>query len=165
MANEPVGRQVQVKSKFHSAAITPGGVDRRVATQAAEKTVSDMQGAVRLQMGRNLDPLVRQLRRWEQLDPAAIADVTGSAAAVRDLAGLVNQHLVTEVAMYTFDCLDAVLVDGVRMDAREAACFADALDFARSDLCLGSDMAPYAPLLRDLEALTALVVGRIIQPG
>ena len=161
MANKPVGRQVQVRSKFTSAAVVPGGVDRRGATQAADLTVADMQAQVQRQVADSLEPLLAQLRAWDGVTTRlAMQGVCEQAAATRDLAGLVNQHLLTEVAMYTFDCLDVVLIDGARLDAREAACFADALDFARGDLCLGSDLTAYGPLLKDLATLTALVVAR-----
>ncbi len=66
--------------------------------------------------------------------------------------------------MHSFDCLDAVLIDGAEMRADEAAVFADALVFARQDVCRGSDLKPFAELTRDLETLTSRVIARGAKP-
>lgn len=164
MSGKMVGRQVAVQNRFQTEAIAPGGVDRQGAERAADKAVADLQGQVHSQLAGNVEPLVALLRNWDGA-AAGLASACERAATARDLAGLANMHLLTEVAMHTYDCLDAVAVDGASMDSREAACFADALAFARQDECLGSDLTLYRPLLKDLETLTTLVIGRSAQAG
>ena len=164
MSAKAVGRQVTVVTKFQTEAVRPGGVDRRTAGRAAEQAVADMQGQVQARVLDSLDPLVDLLRQWRQ--DASAERLRGAcdwAATTRDLAGLAEMHLLTEVAMHSYDCLDAVAVDGASMDANEAACFADALVFARQDACRGCDLAPYRPLLKDLETLATLVISRGLQ--
>ncbi|MBE0577833.1 hypothetical protein [Devosia sp.] len=166
MSGKPVGRQVAVVTKFQTEAVKPGGVDRRAAGRAAEQAVADMQVQVQQRVLDSLEPLVALLRQWQKEAPAAaVRGACDWAATTRDLAGLAEMHLLTEVAMHSYDCLDAVAVDGASMDANEAACFADALVFARQDACRGSDLTPYLPLLKDLETLTTLVIGRGVQAG
>lgn len=165
MSVKVVGRQVAVVTKFQTEAIVPGGVDRRTAGRVAERAVADLQAQVQQQLAGSLDPLVDLLRQWGPAVPAGLQTGCDCAATVRDLAGLADMHLLTEVAMHSFDCLDAVAVDGASMDANEAACFADALMFARQDLCRGSDLTSYRPLLKELETLTTLVIGRAAQAG
>jgi hypothetical protein len=161
MSGKPIGRQVTVVTKFQTEAIRPGGVDRRTAGKAAEQAVSDMQVQVQARVLGSLEPLVALLRQWRRDVPAErLRGACDWAATTRDLAGLAEMHLLTEVAMHSYDCLDAVAVDGASMDAKEAACFADALAFARQDTCRGSDLAPYQPLLKDLETLATLVIER-----
>jgi hypothetical protein len=161
MSGKTVGRQVAVVTKFQTEAVKSGGVDRRTARRAAEEAVADMQGQVQERVLASLDPLVGLLRKWPQHSPAeSLRAACDWAAATRDLAGLAEMHLLTEVAMHSYDCLDALVVDGASMDANEAACFADALVFARQDSCRGSDLTPYRPLLNELETLTTLVIGR-----
>ena len=164
MSGKPVGRQVAVVTKFQTEAVRPGGVERRTARRAADQAVSDMQVQVQARVLDSLEPLVALLRQWrKEAPPAGLQGACHWAAATRDLAGLAEMHLLTEVAMHSYDCLDAVAVDGASMDANEAACFADALVFARQDACRGSDLTPYRPLLKDLETLTTLVIGRGVQ--
>lgn len=158
MSTEANGRLVEVKTKFHREASKPGGVSRNGARQASERAIADVGSAVEQQIGQCLVPLIAALRTWP--DGPGVQQLCDWAAGVRDMAGLADRHLLTEVAMYTYDSLDAVLVDGAPMERAEAVCYADALAFAQQDLCRGSDFTPYAPLLKDLQRLTTLVAAR-----
>lgn len=157
MSEETGGRLVTVKTKFYREAIRPGGINRSGANMASDRSVAAMKSEVEAQIKVAVQTLVTQLRLWPEVD---VAKSCQCAALTRDLAGLAGQHLLTEVAMYAFDCLDAVLIDDVRIRREEAACYADALVFAQHDLCRGSDLEPYAPLIRDLETLTTRVAER-----
>lgn len=161
MSSKPVGRLVTVATKFQTEAVKAGGVDRHAAARAAEQAVADLQVQVQQRVQASLEPLVALLRQWRKDAPATgLRGACNWAATTRDLAGLAEMHLLTEVAMHSYDCLDALATDGASMDANEAACFADALVFARQDACRGTDLTPYRPLLKDLETLTTLVIGR-----
>jgi hypothetical protein len=155
--NEQTGRLVTVKTKFHREAIRPGGINRSGANMASDRSVGALQAEVEQQIEKAVVPLVALLRSWSAESAAKACDHAGQA---RDLAGLAGMHLLTEVAMHSFDCLDAVLVDGVEMRADEAACYADALVFAQQDVCRGSDLEPFRVLLRDLTTLTNRVLAR-----
>jgi hypothetical protein len=156
MSDDADGRIVEVKTKFHREAIKPGGVSRSGARMAADRSVSDIRAQVEQQIDAKAGPLTELLRRW----PGDAAQGCAWAGAIRDLAGLADRHLLTEVAMHTFDCLDAVVVDGASLSGVEAACYADALAFARHNSSRGQDLAPYGALLKDLEVLTTLVIER-----
>lgn len=157
MSNDTNGRLVNVKTKFHREAIRPGGINRSGANAASDRSVSAMQIQVTAQIEAAVVPLIALLRDWTAGDAAKGCKW---AAQTRDLAGLAGLHLLTEVAMYSFDCLDAVLIDKVQISAAEAAVYADALTFAQQGVCKGSDLEPFRPLLRDLEILTNRVVAR-----
>ena len=157
MSNEANGRLVTVKTKFHREALRPGGINRSGANMASDRSVKAMQKQVEAQIEAAVVPLVELLRGWSD---AQAAEGCKWASQTRDLAGLAGQHLLTEVAMYSFDCLDAVLIDGVEMQADEAACFADALVFAQQTQCRGCDLEDFRPLLKDLETLTNRIVAR-----
>ncbi|NGP18196.1 hypothetical protein [Devosia aurantiaca] len=155
MSDEAHGRLVEIKTKFYNEAVKPGGVSRSGAQTAATRSVT----AVKLQVEQQLDacvtPLADALRNWPIADMAKSCE---QASQVRDLAGLADMHLLTEVAMHSFDCLDAVLIDGAGMERAEAVCYADALVFARQHR--GSNLELFRPLLKDLESLTTLVIQR-----
>jgi hypothetical protein len=157
MSSDAPGRLVTVTTKFQKEAVRPGGIGRSNAHMASDRSIASMKAEVEQQIGTALTPLIALLRDWQ---PEHAARACELAALTRDLAGLADRHLLTEVAMHTFDCLDAVLIDKAPMSGEEAACYADALQFARQDLCRGRDLAPYAPLLKDLERLTTLVISR-----
>ncbi|GEM_PF-2668012 len=157
MSDAPNGRLVTVKTKFHREAVRPGGINRSGANMASDRSVKAMQAEVEDKIAAALVPLVALLRNWTADDAARGCEW---AALTRDLAGLAGMHLLTDVAMHSFDCLDAVLIDGVMMRPDEAGVYADALDFARQDLCRGRDLEPFRPLLRDLETLTNRVLAR-----
>jgi hypothetical protein len=124
---------------------------------ASDRSVKAMQRQVEAQIEEAVVPLVDLLRGWTAADAA---EGCRWAAQTRDLAGLTGQHLLTEVAMYCFDCLDAVLIDGVEMRKDEADGFADALAFAHQTQCRGCDLEDFRPLLNDLETLTNRIVAR-----
>lgn len=153
------GRIVEVRSRFHAEAVKPGGVGRDSAKATANQAVAEVQRDVCREIANALDPLLMVLTDWSA-DTAPVREACRWAATVRDMAGLANLRLLTEVAMHTFDCLDAVLIDGVALTPAEAAIYANALVFARGDACRGKDLAPYTPLLRDLSALTDHVLAR-----
>ena len=157
MSDEADGRLVTVKTKFHREAVRPGGINRSGANLASNRSVRALKAEVEKQIEAAVGQLEALLRNW---DAGEVEQGCASAALARDLAGLAGRHLLTEVAMHSFDCLDAVLVDGAEMRPEEAACYADALAFAQQDLCRGSDLAPYGPLLGDLEKLTSRIIGR-----
>ena len=157
MPNEETGRLVTVKTKFHREAVRPGGINRSGANMSADRSISALRAEVDSQIAGAVAPLVALLRNWGDGDAVKGCDW---AALTRDLAGLAGRHLLTEVAMHCFDCLDAVVIDGAEMRVEEAACYADALVFAEQDMCRGCDLQPYAPLLGDLEKLTSRVIGR-----
>lgn len=157
MSNKPNGRLVEVKTKFYSEALKPGGVARSGAHMAAVRSVNALKVQVEQQLDDTVAPLAEALRNWP-ID--ALAKACEQASQVRDVAGLDDMHLLTEVAMHTFDCLDAVLVDGAAMERAEAICYADALLFARQGTCRGNDLEPYRPLLKDLDALTSHIIER-----
>ena len=157
MSNEANGRLVTVKTKFHREAVRPGGINRSGANMASDRSVKAMQRQVEAQIEEAVVPLVDLLRGWTAADAA---EGCQWAAQTRDLAGLTGQHLLTEVAMYCFDCLDAVLIDGVEMRKDEADGFADALAFAHQTQCRGCDLEDFRPLLNDLETLTNRIVAR-----
>ena len=157
MSNEANGRLVTVKTKFHREAVRPGGINRSGANMASDRSVKAMQRQVEAQIEEAVVPLVDLLRGWTAADAA---EGCRWAAQTRDLAGLTGQHLLTEVAMYCFDCLDAVLIDGVEMRKDEADGFADALAFAHQTQCRGCDLEDFRPLLNDLETLTNRIVAR-----
>ena len=157
MSDVPAGRLVTVQTKFHREATKPGGINRSGASMASDRSVSAMKGQVEGQIEKAIVPLVALLRAWPDVD---VAKGCQWAAQTRDLAGLAGMHLLTEVAMHTFDCLDVVLIDKVDIRAEEAACYADALVFAQQGLCHGSDLEPFMPLIRDLETLTNRVAAR-----
>lgn len=157
MPVEVTGRLVSVRTRFHREAIKPGGVIRSAAVQAVAQSMDAMEVQVARQIAGALGDLVALLRDWHPEHAGTGADF---AAEVRDVAGLADRHLLTEIAMYCHDCLDAIAVEGARMDAAEAACYAEALVFANLDRCRGEDLTPYAPLLRELETLTGRVVAR-----
>lgn len=157
MSDETSGRLVTVNTKFHREALRPGGINRSGANMASDRSVAAMKSEVEAQIKVAVAALVTQLRSWPDAD---VSKACQCAALTRDLAGLAGMHLLTEVAMYSFDCLDAVLIDGVTMRPEEAVCYADALVFAQHDLCRGSDLEPYAPLIKDLETLTDHVAER-----
>ena len=158
MSTEPNGRLVSVKTKFHREALRPGGVNRSGANLASDRSVKAMQVEVESQIEASVAPLVDLLRSWKG---EGAADACGHAARARDVAGLAGRHLLTEVAMHSFDCLDAVLIDGVEMRPDEAAVYADALVFAQQEMCRGSDLEPFRVLLKDLEKLTSRVLARV----
>lgn len=157
MAEETGGRLVTVKTKFHREAVRPGGVSRSGANMSSARAVAALKADVEQQIGSAVVPLVELLQNW---DATKVDQGCDWAALTRDLAGLAGMHLLTEVAMHSFDCLDAVAVDGVPLKPAEAVCYADALIFAQQDLCRGSDLEPYRDLLKDLETLTNRVAGR-----
>lgn len=157
MSSEANGRLVTVKTKFHREAVRPGGINRSGANMASDRSVKAMQRQVEAQIEEAVVPLVDLLRGWTAADAA---EGCRWAAQTRDLAGLTGQHLLTEVAMYCFDCLDAVLIDGVEMRKDEADGFADALAFAHQTQCRGCDLEDFRPLLNDLETLTNRIVAR-----
>ena len=157
MSSEANGRLVTVKTKFHREAVRPGGINRSGANMASDRSVKAMQATVEAQIAAAVVPLVDLLRDWPA-DKAA--EGCKWAAQTRDLAGLTGQHLLTEVAMHSFDCLDAVLIDGVEMRKDEAQGFADALIFAQQTQCRGCDLEDFRPLLNDLERLTNRIVAR-----
>ena len=157
MSNEANGRLVTVKTKFHREAVRPGGINRSGANMASDRSVKAMQRQVEAQIEEAVVPLVDLLRGWTAADAA---EGCQWAAQTRDLAGLTGQHLLTEVAMYCFDCLDAVLIDGVEMRKDEADGFADALAFAHQTQCRGCHLEDFRPLLNDLETLTNRIVAR-----
>lgn len=161
MPSEENGRLVTVKTKFHREAVRPGGINRSGANMASDRSVRAMKADVEKQIEAGLTSLLALLGKW---DARQAEQGCAWAALTRDLAGLAGLHLLTEVAMHCFDCLDAVLVDGAEMRPEEAACYADALAFARQDLRRGSDLAPFAPLLGDLEKLTSRIIGRATIP-
>lgn len=158
MPDVPAGRLVTVQTKFYREATKPGGINRSGANMASERSVSAMKAQVEGQIETAIVPLVALLRAWPDVD---VAKGCQWAAQTRDLAGLAGLHLLTEVAMHTFDCLDVVLIDRVEIRAEEAACYADALVFAQQSLCRGSDLEPFRPLIKDLETLTNRVVARV----
>jgi len=157
MSSEVNGRLVTVKTKFHREAVRPGGINRSGANMASDRSVKAMQVQVEAQIAAAVVPLVDLLRGWTE---GNAAEGCKWAAQARDLAGLAGQHLLTEVAMHCFDCLDAVLIDGVEMRKDEANVFADALVFAQQSLCRGCDLEDFRPLLNDLERLTNRIVAR-----
>lgn len=157
MSDDAVGRLVTVQTKFHREAVRPGGINRSGANMASDRSISAMKAQVEGQIETAMEPLVELLRAWPDVD---VARGCQWAAQTRDLAGLAGMHLLTEVAMHTFDCLDVVLIDGVAIRPEEAGCYADALLFAQQGLCRGSDLGPFMPLLKDLETLTNRVVAR-----
>ena len=155
------GRIVDVRSRFHSEAIKPGGVSRESAKATAGQAVAEVQRDLCSEIAGALDPLLMLLSDWAPDTPSdRVSAACRWASTVRDMAGLAGSRLLTEVAMHTFDCLDAVLIDGVVLTTAEAAIYADALVFARADACRGKDLAPYSPLLRNLSALTDHVLDR-----
>ncbi|MCP8883860.1 hypothetical protein NIM87_10145 [Devosia sp. XJ19-1] len=158
MPNEENGRLVAVKTKFYREAVRPGGINRSGANMASDRSVRAMKADVEKQITTAVSALLALLRNW---DVGQAAQGCTWAALTRDLAGLAGLHLLTEVAMHSFDCLDAVVIDGAEMRPKEAACYADALAFAQQDQCRGSDLAPFEPLLSDLERLTSRVIGRV----
>lgn len=151
------GQLVAVKTKFHREAIRPGGVNRGGANISSQHSIAALKADVEAQIAEAVEPLVALLRGWNGKDAAKGCRW---AAQTRDLAGLAGLHLLTEVAMHSYDCLDAVAVDGVSMRPEEAACYADALVFSRHDLCRGGDLDPYEPLLTELRTLTGRIFGR-----
>jgi hypothetical protein len=155
MENEGEGRLVAVSTKFHREAVKPGGVGRSAAKMAAFRSVADLKTQVEQRLAEATGPLIATLQDWPGV---GIETACAQAAAVRDLAGLADRHLLTEVAMHTFDSLDAVMADGATMSRAEAVCFADALHFAQGQQ--GADLTPFQPLLADLEALTTHVIER-----
>jgi hypothetical protein len=157
MPSDVNGRLVTVKTKFHREAVRPGGINRSGANMASDRSVKAMQAQVEAQIEAAVVPLVELLRDWTA-DNAT--EGCKWAAQARDLAGLAGQHLLTEVAMYCFDCLDAVLIDGVEMRKDEADGFAEALVFAQQTQCRGCDLDDFRPLLTDLETLTNRIVAR-----
>lgn len=161
---EQSGRLVTVTSRFAREAIRPGGVDRSSAVLAAEKSVADLQGEVISQVESNVRRLIAILQNWDGSKAEHAVEGCKSASMVRDLAGVIDMALLTEVAMHSFDCLDLVAVDGVSLRPEEAACYADALVFARREVCRGQNLQTYAPLLADLKTLTSRVAARA-NPG
>lgn len=157
MSNEGNGRLVTVRTKFHREAVRPGGINRSGATMSADRSLKALKAEVDAQIAAAVAPLVALLRNWGEGDAVQGCEW---AALTRDLAGLAGRHLLTEVAMHCFDCLDAVVIDGAEMRVEEAACYADALVFAEQDMCRGCDLQPFAALLSDLEKLTSRVIGR-----
>lgn len=157
MSDGATGRLVNVQTKFSREATKPGGINRSGANMASDRSISAMKAQVEGQIEKAIVPLMALLRAWPDVD---VAKGCQWAAQTRDLAGLAGMHLLTEVAMHTFDCLDVVLIDKVDIRPEEAACYADALAFAQQGLCRGSDLEPFMPLLRDLETLTNRVVAR-----
>ena len=157
MSNEGNGRLVTVRTKFHREAVRPGGINRSGATMSADRSLKALKAEVDAQIAAAVAPLVALLRNWGEGDAVQGCEW---AALTRDLAGLAGRHLLTEVAMHCFDCLDAVVIDGAEMRVEEAACYADALVFAEQDMCRGCDLQPFAALLSDLEKLTSRVSGR-----
>ncbi|MHA6297436.1 hypothetical protein [Devosia sp. CAU 1758] len=157
MPSEENGRLVTVKTKFHREAVRPGGINRSGANMASDRSVKALKAEVEQQIEIAVAPLVALLRNWNAADAGKGCEW---AALARDLAGLAGLHLLTEVAMHSFDCLDAVLIDGVEMRPDEASVYADALVFAQLDLCRGGDLEPYKALLKDLEKLTSRVISR-----
>ena len=159
MSNEGNGRLVTVRTKFHREAVRPGGINRSGATMSADRSLKALKAEVDAQIAAAVAPLVALLRNWGEGDAVQGCEW---AALTRDLAGLAGRHLLTEVAMHCFDCLDAVVIDGAEMRVEEAACYADALVFAEQDMCRGCDLQPFAALLSDLEKLTSRVIGRAV---
>ena len=159
MSNEGNGRLVTVRTKFHREAVRPGGINRSGATMSADRSLKALKAEVDAQIAAAVAPLVALLRNWGEGDAVQGCEW---AALTRDLAGLAGRHLLTEVAMHCFDCLDAVVIDGAEMRVEEAACYADALVFAEQDVCRGCDLQPFAALLSDLEKLTSRVIGRAV---
>lgn len=157
MSDAPNGRLVPINTKFHREAVRPGGINRSGANMASDRSVKAMQADVESQIEAAIVALVALLRDWRAEDAEKGCHW---AALTRDLAGLAGLHLLTEVAMHAFDCLDAVLIEGAEMRPDEAAVFADALVFARQDICRGTDLKPFAELTRDLEILTSRVIAR-----
>ncbi|QQR39933.1 hypothetical protein [Devosia rhizoryzae] len=155
MPSETPGRLIEVKTKFHSEALKPGGIARSGAHMAAVRSVAALKAQVEQQLDTCIAPLAETLRNWPAPD---VAKACEQAAQIRDTAGLADMHLLTEVAMHSFDCLDAVLIDGATMERAEAVCYADALIFARQNR--GTNIEPFLPLLKDLESLTTLVISR-----
>lgn len=154
------GRVVEVHTKFHAEATKPGGVSRDGAKIVARQSVADLQADLKREITASLDPLIALLGAWNNPSRTTVETACQGAALVRDMAGLAELRLLTEVAMHTFDCLDAVLIDDVTLAPAEAKIYANALLFARADACRGKDLAPYTPLLRDLSALTDHVLER-----
>lgn len=157
-----MGQLVDVRGKFHAAACRPGGVDRRGAMRSAEISLSDLRSSIEDAVRERLTPLIEALRAWDSADVAACCDWS---AALRDLAGLAEMHLLTEVAMHCFDCLDLIAIDGASMSGAEAACYADALAFAAQGQCSGRDLTRYRPLLQDLGTLTGRIATRRVRQG
>lgn len=157
MLPEQTGRLVSARTRFHREAVKPGGVDRQGADAVADKTMEQMFSRVELQIAAATERLVGLLRNWPAGRRRLACDY---AAVVRDTAGLADRHLLTEVAMHAYDCLDAATIEGVAVSAAEAACYADALVFARNDACRGPDIERFRPLLDDLERLTVRIVSR-----
>jgi len=156
------GRLVSVKTKFHREAVRPGGINRSGANMSSARSVEALKAQVEDRLEASTEPLVALLRDWQAERAPQGCDWAGQ---VRDLAGLAGLHLLTEVAMHCFDCLDAVAIDGVVLKPTEAAVLADALAFARQDMCRGSDLEPYRSLLQDLTTLSNRVVARAEQDG
>lgn len=150
------GRLVEVQTRFFREAVKPGGVNRSGAVVVAERSMGEMREQVDRQLSEDVLHLAGLLRAW----PGDAGQGCVLAGALRDVAGLAEMHLLTEVAMHAYDCLDAVLVEGANMSRAEAVCFSDALVFAQQGLCRGSDLTPYRDLLGDLERLTTMVIVR-----
>ncbi len=91
---------------------------------------------------------------------AELSLLLAPAAEVRDLAGLVGRHLLTETAIYVSDVLDAVVYEAKGIDGTEAMVFAEALRFAHLDAQLGLSLVPYSDLISQLKDLTTLLVTR-----
>ncbi|SMQ70632.1 hypothetical protein SAMN06295905_1906 [Devosia lucknowensis] len=157
MSDAVTGRLVTVSTKFQREALRPGGINRSGANAASDRSVKAMKADVETQIEAAIVPLVTLLQDWV---PAQAAKGCGWAASTRDLAGLAGRHLLTEVAMHAFDCLDAVMIDGVDMRQDEAKVYADALVFAQQDMCRGNDIEPFRPLLKNLKTLTDRIVAR-----
>ena len=144
MSTDANGRLVTIKTKFHREAVRPGGINRSGANMASDRSVKAMQAQVEELIEAAVVPLIALLRDWTA---EGAANGCKWAAQTRDLAGLAGLHLLTEVAMHSFDCLDAVLIDGVELKRHEAVGYADALAFAQQAQCRGSELEPFRPLL------------------
>ncbi|MEO5805429.1 hypothetical protein [Devosia sp.] len=132
--------------------------------QAVKTVLKDTGITIEKRLDEALDELLARMAGPSQQQPSAeiLVRLLTCSNDVRDMAGLVDRHLLTETATFLSDVLDAMVFEGRRIDASEALVFATALRFARLDAQRGITLAPYSELLGQLKDLTNHLLSRPI---
>lgn len=167
MSNPPNGRIVEVRTAFHREAIKPGGVGRNQAMVTAKTAVQKASASIQNRLDDALADLVASLQdqHVSLRNGAPATTLLGCSNDVRDLAGLVDRHLLTETATCLSDALDGVVYENQRLDPAEALVFANALRFSQADNTKGIGAEAFNELLGPLRTLTNHVLARSAPTG
>ena len=149
------GRLVEVRTTFHSEGTKPGGVDRDGAVSAAASVIDGAQKEIGALIKECVSSTVQGLADWQTTYGRSEAlSLVLKPRMLRDIAGLVGNKILTDVAALAADALDLVAFEAKTLRSGEATIIAQALTIAERS---GSTEKEQATLLRDLKRLVSKI--------